>query len=117
MEFLLENNKQVCPFIRDLRVLTLTVFLSVRFHTAYVLDPSSGNRYLKVRVDRVGTIHNDLLTQWRHIPMGQFCANILLIRITSNYLWASEVFKNLSFKSQFFSSSQRKKISQIDIMD
>ena len=40
MEFLLENNKQVCPFIRDLRVLTLTVFLSVRFHTAYVLDPA-----------------------------------------------------------------------------
>ena len=31
------------------------------------------------RVDMVGTIHNDLLTQLRHIPMGQFRANIFLI--------------------------------------
>ena len=27
-------------------------------------------------VDMVGTIHNDLLTQWRHIPIGRFCFNI-----------------------------------------
>ena len=52
------------------------------------------NSRLNVRVDMVGTIHDDLLTQWRHIPMGQFRANIFLIRTTSNYLWASEVFKN-----------------------
>ena len=57
------------------------------------------------RVDMVGTIHDDLLTQLRHIPMGQFRANIFLIQTTSNYLWASEVFKNQSFKSQLFSSS------------
>ena len=37
--------------------------------------------------------------------MGQFRANIFLIRITSTYFWASEVFRNQSFKSQLFSSS------------
>ena len=56
----------------------------------------------------LGTIHVNLLIQWRHIPMGQFHANIFLIQTTSNYLWASEVFKNQSFKSQLFSSSQKK---------
>ena len=40
--------------------------------------------------------------------MGQFHANIFLIPTTSNYWWTSEVFKNLSFKSQLFWSSQRK---------
>ena len=63
-----------------------------------------GNTYN--RVDMVGTIHDDLLTQWRHIPMGQFRANIFLTVTTSNYLSASEVFKNQSFKSQLFSSSK-----------
>ena len=43
------------------------------------------------RVDMVGTIHNKVLTQWRHMPMGQFHANIFLIRVTSTYFWASEV--------------------------
>ena len=56
----------------------------------------------------VGTNHNKVLTQWRHMPMCQFRANIFLIRITSNYFWASEVFKNQSFKSQIFSSSPKK---------
>ena len=28
------------------------------------------------RVDMVVTIHDDLLTQWRHIPKGQFRANV-----------------------------------------
>ena len=42
------------------------------------------------RVDMVGTIHDNLLTQWRHMPMGQLCTNIFF----SNYLWASEVSKN-----------------------
>ena len=56
----------------------------------------------KVRVNMVGTIHDDLLTQWRHIPMGQFRANISLIRTTSNYLWASEVSKNQGFEIQLF---------------
>ena len=65
------------------------------------------------RVDMVVMIHNDLLTHWRHIPMGQFLANIFLIPITSNYFWASEFFKN---QSQLFSFSQ-KKIPQIGIMD
>ena len=30
--------------------------------------------------------------------------------------WATEVFKNQSFKSQLFSSSQKKSIRQIEIM-
>ena len=38
----------------------------------------------------VVTIHNNLLTQWRHIPMGQFCVNIFLIETTFNYLRVTE---------------------------
>ena len=53
--------------------------------------------YTFIRVDMVGTNHNKVLTQWRHMPMGQFWANIFLIRITSTYFWASEVFKNQRF--------------------
>ena len=60
------------------------------------------------RVYMVGTIRDDLLIQRRHKSMGQFRANIILIRTNSKYLWASEVFKNQSFKSQLFSSSQKK---------
>ena len=84
------------------------------------LELHSLNLYLNkyscryVRVDMVGTNHDKVLTQWRHMPMGQFHANIFLIRITSTYFWASEVFKNQSFKSQLFSSSL-KKIPQIEI--
>ena len=40
--------------------------------------------------------HNELLTQWRLI------LPIFLIWITSNYLWASEVFKNQSLKVTYF---------------
>ena len=78
--------------------------------TIYIHETSS----LKgpcVRMDMVETIHDDLLTQWRHIPMGKFRGNIILIQITANYLWASEVFKNQSFKSQLFSSSLKKNTS------
>ena len=60
---------------------------------------------VEFRVGNVVADHNDLLTQWRPIWMSKFCANIFLIRTTSNYLWASEVSKNQVFKSQFFSSS------------
>ena len=66
----------------------------------------AGKQMMRVRVDMVGMIHDDLLTQWRHIPMGQFSANIFLIQTTSNYLWASEVFKNQRFKSHLFSFFQ-----------
>ena len=60
------------------------------------------NKYaIYTRVDMVETIHDDLLTQWRHIPMGQFCPNIFLIWTTyvhtSNYLWASESFQKSEF--------------------
>ena len=41
----------------------------------------------------VGTVYDDLLTQLRHIPLGQFRVIIFLIRITFNYLWASVVLK------------------------
>ena len=52
---------------------------------------------LSIRVDMVGTNRDEVLTLWRHMPMGQFCANIFLIQLTSTYFWASEVFKNQSF--------------------
>ena len=61
--------------------------------------------WITARVDMVGTNHVKVLTQWRHMPMGQFCANIFVIRITFTYFWASEVFKNLSFYSWLFHSS------------
>ena len=54
------------------------------------------------KVDMVVAIQDHLLTQWRHMPMGKFRANIFLIRITSTYFWASEVFKNRSSKSWLF---------------
>ena len=60
--------------------------------------------YTFIRVDMVVTNHNKVLTQWRHMPMGQFRANIFLIRITSTYFWASEVFKNQRFQSWQFCS-------------
>ena len=52
---------------------------------------------INIRVAKVETVHDDLLTQRRPIKMSKFCANIFLIRTTSNYLWASEVSKNQSF--------------------
>ena len=42
--------------------------------------------------------------------MGQFCANIILIRTSSNFIWVSVFVKNHSFKSQVFSSSQKVKL-------
>ena len=51
------------------------------------------------RVSMVVMIHNNLLTQSRHIPIGQFLAYIFLIQTTLNYLWASEFFKNRSLKT------------------
>ena len=53
--------------------------------------------YCIFRVDMVGTNHNKVLTQWRHMPMGKCRAKFFLIRITSTYFWASEVFKNQYF--------------------
>ena len=52
--------------------------------------------YLLIRVDMVGWNHNELLTQGRHLLLGQIHANIFSIRTNSNYLWdpylwASEV--------------------------
>ena len=41
---------------------------------------------IHTRVDMVGTNHNKLLTLWRHMPMGQFRANIFwynLLPLTS----------------------------------
>ena len=63
---------------------------------------------LSIRVDMVGMNHNKVLTQWRHMPMGQFRANIFLIQITSTYFWASEVLKNRSSKSWLFWFSNKK---------
>ena len=50
-----------------------------KFHQLRTLGFSLG-----IRVDMVRMIHDNLLTQWRHIPKGQFCANIFLIRTTKN---------------------------------
>ena len=66
-----------------------------------------------IRVDMVGTNHDKVLTQWKHMPMGQFRANISLIRITSNYFWALEVFKNQRFKSHLFSFFLYKKYPKL----
>ena len=69
--------------------------------------------FLFIRVANVVADHDDLLTQWRPIKMSNFRANIFLIRTTSNYFWASEVFKNLRFKSHLFSFSQYKKYAKL----
>ena len=56
---------------------------------------------------RVGTIGRDLiflLTQCRHMIIDQQKSNTFLIRTSSNYFWASEVCKNLTFKSGLFCS-------------
>ena len=71
---------------------------------------------LSIRVANVVADHNSLLTQWRPIKMSKFRANNFLKRTTSNYFWASEVFKNQRFKSHFFSFFSVQKISQIENM-
>ena len=75
----------------------------------------SSNRYIlrrpRARVDMVGTNRDKVLTLWRHMLMGKFCANIFLIRLTSTYFWASEVFKNQSFKSRLISPSLKRNTS------
>ena len=65
------------------------------------------------RVANVVADHDDLLTQWRPIKMSKFCTKIFLIQTTSNYFWASEVFKNQRFKSHSFSFSQYKKYPKL----
>ena len=89
---------------------TVRAFSSFIFHiiTILIRFAKKNDTNMYIRVDMVGTNHDKVLTQWRHMPMCQFRANIFLIRITSNYFWASEVFKNQSFKSQIFSSSPKK---------
>ena len=73
-------------------MITLSLALQQFLHTA---KQATGSRY--IRVAKVVTVHDDLLTQRRPIKMSKFRANIFLVRITSNYLWASEVSKNQSF--------------------
>ena len=81
----------------------LTLFSVIRFRliwTAAIADLKRNRVFdveieTNIRVSMVVTIHDDLLTQWRRKQMGQFRANIFL-----NFLGASEVFKNQSFKSQ-----------------
>ena len=50
------------------------------------------------RVDIVGTIHNNLLTQWRHIPMGRFHVNTFFIWTTSDYYGPQKFLKNRVLK-------------------
>ena len=89
----------ISPFIRLIHVWA-NLLCSTIIATAW----TSIIRSVAVRVDMVEMIHDNLLTQWRHILMGQFRTNIFLIPITYNCLWASEVFKNHSLKSQLLSS-------------
>ena len=69
------------------------------------------------RVANVVADHDDLLIQWRPIKMSKFSANIFLIQSTSNYFWASEVFKNQRFKSHLFSFSSNKKYPKLKTWD
>ena len=69
--------------------------------------------YICTRVAIVVADHDDLLTQQRHIEMSKFHANIFLLRTTSNYFWALEVFKNQRFKSHLFPFSQYKKYPKL----
>ena len=65
------------------------------------------------RVANVVADHDDLLTQWRPIKMSKFRANIFLIQTTSNYFWASEVFKTQKFRSHLFSFFKYKKYPKL----
>ena len=60
------------------------------------LGPSN-SWYILSRVADVVTIHDNLLTQRRPMQMIKFHVKIFLMQTTSNYLWASEVFKNKRF--------------------
>ena len=73
--------------------------------------------HMHTRVANVVADHDSLLTQWRPIKMSKFGANIFLIRTTSNYFWASEVFKNQRFKSHLFSFSPNKKYPKLKTWD
>ena len=63
-----------------------------------------------IRVSMVVTIHDNLLTLWRHILMGQFRANIFLTWTMYHFklLMGLRSFKKFSFKSQLFWTSHRK---------
>ena len=80
-------------------------FLPIDFNQ-YIWRKHNTNNYcfkwVPIRVEMVGTNHVKVLTQCRHMPMGQFRANIFLIKVTSTYFWTSEVFKNQSSKSWLF---------------
>ena len=92
-------------------------FVVMKMHRFHTYPNISGvNRWGTRTFNRVANVvadHNDLLTQWRPIKMSKFRANTFLFRTTSNYFWASEVFKNQRFKSHLFSFSQYKKYPKL----
>ena len=110
---------KICSYYRvspqHIYVHNLSLWDILRKTCRQPINPCKHLQCMFVRVDMVGTNRNKVLKQWRHMPMGQFCADIFLMRITSTYFWASEVFKNLRFKSQLFSSSQQKKYPKLKI--
>ena len=89
--------------------------IKMHYRVRYSLDfdPKIRSGQVCVRVANVVADHNSLLTQWRPIKMSKFRANIFLIRTTSNYFWASEVFKNQKFKSHLISFFQYKKYPKL----
>ena len=88
------------PLSEAKQVIVMAFKLVKTFH-----GPSLDQVSISIRVAKVVTVHDDLLTHWRPIKMSKFCANIFLIQTTSNYLWASEVSKNQVFQSQLFLTS------------
>ena len=87
-----------CQFLEFYNMIFNSLFLQESF--PFIKNSCKERRkkiFFFLWVDMVGTNHDKVLTQWRHMPMGQFRANIFLMRITSTYFWASEVFKNQHF--------------------
>ena len=64
-----------------------------------------------LRVIKGLMIHNNLLTQSRHILVGKFCTNIFLISIALNYFWVVKNCKILTFNVNFLHRKLSKSFS------
>ena len=58
--------------------------------------------YSHIRVAKVVTVHNDLLTQWRPIKMSKFCANIFWYKLLPTTYGPQKFPKNRVFKVDYF---------------
>ena len=66
---------------------------------------------VKVRVDMVRTIHDDLLTQWRHIPVGQFPPIFFWYELLPTIYGSQKFSKIRVLKVNYFHLSQKKNTS------